>query len=114
MVAAAGAPLWEPSEERRARSNLQAYLDRHGFGGYDDAWRWSVDPATAGEFWRDVARHYGVRWHRPPEAVLEAGDGAWGARWFRGGLLNYAEHALRPPAAAGGRRWWRARRPATR
>ncbi len=95
------APLWVPPAGRRARSHLLAFLEGRGFDGYDEAWRWSVAPSSAGEFWDDVALRHGVRWHRPPEAALEPGRGAWGARWFRGGLLNYAEHALRPPALVG-------------
>ena len=95
-------PLWVPPAERRARSHLQALLEDHGFDRYDEAWRWSVAPSTAGAFWDDVARRHGVRWHRAPETVLEPGKGAWSARWFGGGLLNYAEHALRPPVLGDG------------
>lgn len=102
MTSAAPVPLWVPSGERRTRSHLQAFLERLDFGGYDEAWRWSVTPSTAGRFWDDLARRYGVRWHRTPDTVLEPGEGAWGARWFRGGHLNYAEHALRPPAFGDG------------
>jgi acetoacetyl-CoA synthetase len=94
-------PLWVPPESRRARSHLQALLSDHGFDDYEEAWRWSVAPSTTGEFWGDVVRRYGLRWSRVPETVLESGEGASGARWFRGGLLNYAEHALRPPALEG-------------
>ncbi|HUA95955.1 MAG TPA: acetoacetate--CoA ligase [Acidimicrobiales bacterium] len=101
-------PLWVPPDDRRARSHLQSFLADHGFDDYEEGWRWSVAPATTGDFWDDAVRRYGLRWSRVPESVLEPGEGAWGARWFRGGLLNYAEHALAPPALEGRR----GRRPA--
>jgi len=86
-----------------ARSRLRAFLDAHGLSSYDDAWRWSVDGATAGAFWRAVADATGVPWHTLPGAALEHDKAAvTGARWFRGGTLNYAERALTPPGGHGG------------
>ncbi len=88
-------PLWSPSLERRRDSHLQAFLDRHGFATYDEAWRWSVDPATTGEFWRTVADEAHVVWHDQPRDALERDESSvTGVRWFSGGTLNYAESAL--------------------
>jgi acetoacetyl-CoA synthetase len=88
-------PLWSPSSERRRDSNLQAYLDRHAFATYDDAWRWSVDPQTSGEFWQSIADESSVVWHDQPLTALELDERTvTGARWFPGGTLNYAEGAL--------------------
>ena len=90
------APIWSPTPERRRRSHLAAFLERHGLATYDDAWRWSVDPATSGEFWRAVADEARVAWHDPPGPALGPDPSAvTGARWFAGGTLNYAEAALR-------------------
>jgi len=90
------APLWFPSEHRRSSSHLAELLARHGFENYDEAWNWSVSPATMGEFWRGVADEAQVTWHRGPLASLEVDARAvTGVRWFRGGTLNYAELALR-------------------
>ncbi len=89
-------PLWTPSPERRRDSHLHGFLLRHGFATYDEAWRWSVDPATTGDFWRAVAEEAGVVWHDEPRAALEADPtSVTGVRWFPGGTLNYAELALR-------------------
>jgi len=97
-AADAGTPLWTPSAERAAASRLGRWCAERGFAGYDQAWEWSVDPGSAGEFWRAIADLVGVRWHQPPDAALEPDPTRVpGWRWFRGGRLNYAEAALRPP-----------------
>jgi len=88
-------PLWAPDADRQARSRLGRFLDRHGLAGYGPAWEWSVAPHTAGGFWRAIADEFGVNWHAVPEFDLaRSGSGVAGARWFGGGTLNYAEHAL--------------------
>ena len=92
-------PMWTPSEQRREGSRMARFLHSCGFDSYDDAWEWSVSPEHAGEFWTKVADDLGIVWRRPPEIALETDAGAvTGARWFRGGLINYAENALSPPA----------------
>ena len=95
-------PLWTPTDERRRGSRMQAFLDSGGFGGYDEAWRWSVSPDGRGAFWDKVARDLGVVWARPPDATVEPDPASVpGARWFPGALLNYAENALRPRGDGG-------------
>jgi acetoacetyl-CoA synthetase len=65
---------------------------------YADAWAWSVAPDTAGDFWDSIAEQFGPIWRQTPVARLEPDDSrVTGARWFRGGRLNYAERALSPP-----------------
>lgn len=62
---------------------------------YDSLWRYSVEHVP--EFWAAVAEFSGVRWHEKPREVL---SGAMpNAKWFDGGTLNYAEHALSPGVA---------------
>jgi acetoacetyl-CoA synthetase len=91
-------PLWEPDESRRSRSRLGRYLRQHGLADYDAAWEWSVAPGSAGIFWRSVADEFKVAWHALPEFDLIRSEAdVAGARWFGGGRLNYAEHALRTP-----------------
>lgn len=90
--------LWEPALESSRRSYLGRWCSRHGFATYQDAWEWSVAPGTAGEFWWEVARDLPVEWAHPPECGLRRDVHAvTGWRWFPGGRLNYAQHALRPP-----------------
>ena len=98
--------LWEPDAERVAGARITDFA--HWLAadtgvrtdGYDELWRWSVADLDA--FWSALTRWYGVRWHDTPTAVL--GSRAMpGTQWFPGGTLNYAEHALFPPAGADGR-----------
>ena len=93
-------PLWEPDERRRSRSRLGQYLDRTGFATYDDAWKWSIAPDSAGAFWRSVIEEFDITWHHQPAFDLQRSTvEVFGAQWFGGGRLNYAERALSPVAA---------------
>ena len=53
-------PLWSPSNERRSSSHINEFVRRHGLTSYEDAWRWSTDPTTLGEFWQAVADETGA------------------------------------------------------
>jgi acetoacetyl-CoA synthetase len=70
-------------------------LDEHEFESYDEAWRWSVDARTAGAFWAEISRTADVHWYDEPIDVMQRDTASvTGVRWFSGGTLNYAEHAL--------------------
>src|SRR5262249_40574617 len=91
-----GTTLWEPSEERKARSRLAAYMAwlraerRLSFSTYDELWRWSVTELEA--FWESIWEYFGVKSETPYRAVLSVRQMP-GARWFEGASINYAEHA---------------------
>lgn len=92
-------PLWTPDPDRSERSALSRFLRRAGFDGYDEAWEWSVAPATAGEFWAEVAVLAGVE-AGPGPALVHGSTAAAGdadhASWFPDARLNYAQACLRP------------------
>ena len=92
--------LREPLPAEADSSNLARFtrwLDEvrgQKFSGYPALWQWSVDDPDA--FWRRVAEHFDVHFHRPAEGgVALASHEMPGARWFPGATLNYAEHVLR-------------------
>ncbi|GLY63961.1 acetoacetate--CoA ligase [Amycolatopsis taiwanensis] len=93
--------LWRPSAEEIAGSRIQGFRDwlkterDVQTSDYDELWRFSVDEPD--RFWGALAEFLGVRWHDQPAEVL-ADARMPGARWFPGGTLNYAEHALTGPA----------------
>jgi acetoacetyl-CoA synthetase len=94
-----GELLWEPARERAAGTRIAQFtrwLAERGIAadGYDALWRWSIDELDG--FWRALAEWAGIRWLAEPDAGL-ADASMPGARWFPGGRLNYAEHALYPP-----------------
>lgn len=92
--------LWQPSPEFASHSTMQAFLryaelqTGASFSGYDALWEWSVAHPDA--FWEAIWAYFKIKTHSPYSAVLEkAGDGVFGAQWFEGASLNYAEHIFR-------------------
>ncbi len=95
---AEGTLLWEPSAEDRARAVLTRYLawlkaaKGLTFTTYDDLWRWSVTDLEG--FWTSIWEFFEIIAHRKYARVLDSRR-VFGATWFTGAELNYAEHALR-------------------
>jgi acetoacetyl-CoA synthetase len=89
-------PLWQPSPERRAQTQIAQLAARHDFTGpdaIDRLWRWSVEHKA--DFWREIWRLGDVRAERMGETLLENGDAMPGARWFPEARLNFAQNLLR-------------------
>jgi acetoacetyl-CoA synthetase len=90
-------PLWEPTRETIAATNLTRYLrwlaETRGlrFSDYAALWSWSTDEPRA--FWSSLAEFFEVRFHQPASCALSS-LALPGAKWFLGATLNYAEHAL--------------------
>ena len=89
--------LWQPSPSRVARAAITDFAEFIGgrtgqtFADYQALWEYSVTELEG--FWQGIADYFALRWQDEPTDVL--GDPAMpGARWFTGGTLNYAEHAL--------------------
>ncbi len=88
---------WQPSADRVMRAAVTHFADFAGvrtgrtFAGYDELWDYSVTDLAG--FWGAIADYFGLHWHTPPTAVLAEATMP-GTRWFPGGTLNYAEHAL--------------------
>jgi acetoacetyl-CoA synthetase len=89
--------LWRPPDALRLTSNLvryQAWLaESRGriFPTYDELYRWSV--TEIGPFWRSVADFFEVTFHSDPSNLL-VGNSPYGAKWFPGVTLNYAERVV--------------------
>ncbi|WP_158895343.1 acetoacetate--CoA ligase [Amycolatopsis anabasis] len=104
MTVAADTPelLWRPDPNRVADTKIEAFrtwlrAERDvAVEGYHELQEYSV--REPGPFWDAVAEFLGVRWHERPTGTL-ADASMPGARWFPGGTLNYAEHALTPGVA---------------
>src|SRR5882672_7653732 len=95
-------PIWQPSAERSARSQLahfiaaqRAHLPR---ADYDALYDWSVAEPAA--FWEAVWKFCDVRSVTDARTVLEGADRMPGARWFEGATLNFAANLL-PPDVGG-------------
>ena len=85
-------PLWQPSPERAARTDMARFMSRAGCTSYDELHRWSVE--NSAQFWALVWEFCEVRGVRGGE-VLVGGDRMPGAQWFPGARLNFAENLLR-------------------
>jgi len=94
--------LWQPSEERVARSTITRYAAwlaetrEVGTSGYHDLWQWSVDDLEG--FWGSLWEFFDVQASQPYERVLGSRTMPH-AEWFPGAQLNYAEQVFRsqPP-----------------
>ena len=92
-------PLWAPSTEQIAKSNLtrfQHWLSSERNIFLMDAgalYDWSI--RSSEEFWSAITDFFGVRFQHAATSVLQQGEGPQQTRWFPGATLNYAEHILR-------------------
>src|SRR5690606_27599156 len=92
------APIWTPSPERVAASNLTRFAEfaraRHGApdGDYEALWRWSVVEREA--FWSAVMEFARVKRTAGRAPVLQHRDRMPGAKWFEDTALNFAENLL--------------------
>ena len=90
-------PLWSPSEERVAASNLTAFREAANarFGlrltDYADLYNWSI--AGKEDFWRFLWEWAGLKGDLGATALAD-GDRMPGAQWFPDASLNYAENLL--------------------
>ena len=92
-------PLWTPSAERVAASNMSAFMRAAGtqwgrtFSDYAALHRWSVDERE--QFWLSMWDFGKVIASSRGERVLVDGDKMPGAQWFPDARLNFAENLLR-------------------
>ena len=96
---AADGPLWTPSAEAIAQSNVTAFSRQaeHDWGvTLPDWWAlldWSVEHPE--DFFKSLWSFTGVIAETQGDTVLADGDKMPGARWFPEARLNFAENLLR-------------------
>ena len=92
-------PLWRPSPQRLAESNLGRFLlqvnSEHGtaFTDYHQLYQWSVDNIAL--FWAALWRFLDIIHSQAYDQVVDDPGKMPGARWFSGARLNFAENLLR-------------------
>ncbi len=102
MSEAAERPLWSPSAERVAKTQVMALIAeanrRHGtdLKDYRTLHAWSV--THSGEFWDLIWDFCGVIGEKGARRLID-GDKMPGAQFFPDAKLNFAENLLRPPGA---------------
>ena len=85
-------PLWEPSPERAARTELARFMKLAGKASFADLHRWSIE--SPGDFWELLWRFGQVRGEPGLRRVINP-ERMPGAKWFPEGRLNFAENLLR-------------------
>jgi acetoacetyl-CoA synthetase len=92
------APLWRPSSEAAAATNLARFTavaqGALGVAGSDYRSLHRASVADPGRFWSLLWDHAGVIGDKGPPPFLADGDRMPGARFFPGATLNYAENVL--------------------
>ncbi len=92
------APLWQPSAERVAASNMTAFMrwlraERGlAFDSFEDLYTWSIDDLEG--FWDAIWDFGGVVGDKRGPVLVE-GDRMPGARFFPEARLNFAENLMR-------------------
>src|SRR5262245_1870376 len=92
-------PLWTPSPERVAASNMTAFMrfvnEHYGATAksFGELHAWSVNNRE--HFWQAIWKFCGVIASTQGNTVLADRDRMPGARWFPEARLNFAENLLR-------------------
>src|SRR5947208_2306919 len=93
--------VWRPPPDYVERSRLRRFMRTVGVDSYHALLTWAAaDPAR---FWDAAVRDLELEFYRPYTATLDLSRGVPWARWFEGGLYNYAHDAVdkRAGGAAG-------------
>ena len=96
-------PLWTPSPERAAKTELARFMKLAGKSNFEDLHRWSIESAP--DFWELLWRFCQVR-GEPGGRRLVDPERMPGAKWFPEGRLNFAENLLRTRDASGAIVFW--------
>ena len=84
--------VWRPTPDYIERSRLRRFMRDVGVESYDALLAWATaDPAR---FWDAAVRDLGLEFYRPYTRTLDLSRGLPWARWFEGGLYNYAHDAV--------------------
>src|SRR5882757_5734488 len=83
-----GGPIvWRPTPEHIKDSNLKRFIDRHGFGSYDELMKRSTDDFAW--FWDDVLKNQlKIRFEKPYEKIVDLSRGMPFPQWCVGGEMN--------------------------
>jgi len=90
-------PLWTPSPERAAKTELARFMKLAGKSSYAELHRWSVEQSA--DFWELVWRFGQVRGDPGGRRLINP-QLMPGAKFFPEGKLNYAENLLRGRGAS--------------
>ena len=94
-------PLWTPTRDRIAASHMQKFLEISFSRGkikkptWQDLYHWSVTQTE--DFWGSLSEFLEIKWQVKPQRAFTTGSTMRSAKWFEGGMLNFAENILPTP-----------------
>lgn len=94
-----GQPLWTPSPDQVAATNLDAFRREHYPHCADSDALWAATVADPGLFWRriwDLGQFDG----NPGDRLVEVGDAFWQHRFLPDATFNAARHLIERPEVA--------------
>src|SRR5205085_7686114 len=84
--------VWRPTADHVERSRLRRFMRTVGVDSYHALLAWATaDPA---QFWDAAVRDLELEFYQQYTATLDLSRGLPWARWFEGGLYNYAHDAV--------------------
>ncbi len=83
---------WTPNPEWIEESNLQAFMDTHGIGSYDELMQRSTDDIAW--FWDAALEDLDIQFYTPYEQVVDLSDGLPFPKWCVGGEMNIYHNLL--------------------
>ena len=84
--------LWRPTEEVVRRTNMRAFMARHGLSDIDDLLRQAE--ARPRWYWESLIDFFDIRFDEPFGDVLDLSDGIEWPRWCVGGTTNLVVSCL--------------------
>jgi len=96
-------PLWTPSPERAANTELARFMKLAGKSSYAELHRWSVEHSA--DFWELMWKFGQVRGEPGARRVIDP-ERMPGAQWFPDATLNYAENLLRSRSSSDAIIFW--------
>lgn len=82
-------PIWLPTAESSAETNVGHWIAELGLQKFADFHRWSVEQRS--EFWRAAAERLGIRFQTQPTRSLDESLGPTKPIWFPDAKLNIVE-----------------------
>jgi len=96
---------YNPSEERREKSNISQFMETYGIETFEELHTRSVESVAGIEesgldwFWDTVVNYLGIEFYEPYDTVRDASDGPQFTDWYVGGELNIAHNVVDRHAA---------------
>src|SRR5690242_11649776 len=91
-------PMWKPSREDKATSNLQQVMNHFGFDTVPAFHAWTVSEYES--FWQYMVERLGIKFGQKYTKVCDLTEGVESPKWFPNATMNIADSCFNAPATA--------------